>query len=53
MFGGKWISMLGIPPLTLIFMPLMIIAMIRHRMDVRRRKNKLKEAGDTWNNSWF
>ncbi len=53
MFGGKWISMLGIPPLTLIFMPLMIVTMIRHRMDVKRRKSKFNNAGATWNGSWF
>jgi multidrug efflux pump subunit AcrB len=53
MFGGKWISMLGIPPFIFVFMPLMVITMIRHKMDVRRRKNKLKEASDKWNGSWF
>jgi multidrug efflux pump len=56
MFGGKWISFLGIPPLILLFMPLMIVATIRHRRDVNRRKRKLKDdaaAGDTWTGSWF
>lgn len=53
MFGGKWISMLGIPPLTVVFMPLMIVTLVRHRMDVKRRKDKIKSAGDTWNESWF
>ncbi len=42
MFGGKWISFLGIPPLTIIFIPLMFAAMIRHRMDVKRRRKKLQ-----------
>jgi multidrug efflux pump len=42
MFGGKWISFLGIPPLTIIFIPLMIAAMVRHRFDVSRRRRKLK-----------
>jgi multidrug efflux pump len=56
MFGGKWISFLGIPPLIFLFMPLMIVATIRHRRDVNRRKRKLKDdaaAGDTWTGSWF
>ena len=53
MFGGKWISMLGIPPFTIIFLPLMIIAMVRHRIAVNRRKNKLKTNDDKWNGSWF
>ena len=56
MFGGKWISFLGIPPLIFLFMPLMIVAAIRHQRDVNRRKRKLKDdaaAGDTWTGSWF
>jgi multidrug efflux pump subunit AcrB len=53
MFGGKWISMLGIPPFTLIFLPLMVIAMVRHRIAVTRRKAKLKSNDDKWNGSWF
>ena len=54
-FGGKWISMLGIPPLTLLFIPLMIIAMVRHNMDVSRRKKKLKnqDTDEKWVGSWF
>ena len=53
MFGGKWVSFLGIPPMIFLFMFLMIAAMIRHRFDVAKRKRKLKNAGDTWNGSWF
>ena len=56
MFGGKWISFLSIPPLIFLFMPLMIVAAIRHQRDVNRRKRKLKDdaaAGDTWTGSWF
>ena len=53
MFGGKWISMLGIPPFTLLFMPLMIIAAIRHRRDVRRRKARLNSTDEKWVGSWF
>ena len=53
MFGGKWISMLGIPPFTLLFMPLMIIAAIRHRRDVNRRKAKLNSTDEKWVGSWF
>ena len=40
-FGGSWISMLGIPPLTLLFIPLMITTMIKHRMEVSRRRKRL------------
>ena len=53
MFGGKWISMLGIPPLTLLFMPLMVITMIKHRRDVKRRKARGSRATEKWNESWL
>jgi multidrug efflux pump subunit AcrB len=53
MFGGKWISMLGIPPLTLLFMPLMVITLVKHRRDVKRRKGRGVRANDNWNGSWF
>ena len=56
MFGGKWISFMGIPPLIFLFMPLMIAAAIRHRIDVNRRKRKLKNdsaSSDSWTGSWF
>lgn len=55
-YGGKWISFLGIPPFTLLFIPLMIITMILHRRDVRRRKALLKnndKVSDTFIGSWF
>ncbi|MET0392743.1 MAG: efflux RND transporter permease subunit [Chitinophagaceae bacterium] len=55
MYGGKWISFLGIPPLTLLFIPLMLITRIRHANDVRRRKRKLKgqPVNDKFIGSWF
>lgn len=53
-FGGKWISMLGIPPMTLVFLPLVFYTMLRHTMDVtRRRKTLAGKANDTWIKSWF
>lgn len=58
-FGGKWISMVGIPPLTFLFIPLMIFTAIRHRFEVTRRRKKLKNAGldeganEKWYGSWF
>ncbi|MCW3107600.1 MAG: efflux transporter permease subunit [Segetibacter sp.] len=53
-YGGRWISMLGIPPLTFLFIPLMIITMIRHRMEVNRRFRRLQgRASETWIRSWF
>ncbi len=54
-FGGKWISFLGIPPLTLIFMPLMLVTMFIHRAAVRRREVKLKgePVNKAFTGSWF
>ncbi|MFL5773847.1 MAG: efflux RND transporter permease subunit [Flavisolibacter sp.] len=52
MYGGKWISMLGIPPLTIVFIPLMFVTMIRHNIEVRRRYKKLKNS-DTVNHAFF
>jgi multidrug efflux pump len=55
-FGGKWISFLGIPPFIFLFIPLMIVTMILHKRDVRRRKLKVRK-GDNVNEaflgSWF
>ncbi|GEO09416.1 efflux RND transporter permease subunit [Segetibacter aerophilus] len=53
-YGGTWISMLGIPPLTFLFIPLMLITMVRHRMEVSRRYKRLQgRASETWIRSWF
>jgi multidrug efflux pump len=55
MYGGKWISFLGIPPLTFVFMPLMLVTWIAHKTDVARRKRKLnpKKVNDAFVGSWF
>jgi len=56
MYGGKWISMLGIPPLTLLFIPLILVTMVRHRIEVARRRRRLKnspDASETFIGSWF
>ncbi len=56
MFGGKWISMMGIPPMTLLFMPLMVAAMIKHRLDRKKRAARLKNnenVNDAFIGSWF
>jgi multidrug efflux pump subunit AcrB len=53
-FGGKWISMLGIPPLTFIFIPLMFVSTWIHNKQVKRRAAKNNANGDTvFNGSWF
>ncbi|MEP6683295.1 MAG: hypothetical protein ABJA35_08545, partial [Parafilimonas sp.] len=55
MYGGKWISIMGIPPLTFLFIPLMIIASVKHRYEVarRRRKGDSKTTNEAFNGSWF
>ena len=54
-FGGKWISMLGIPPLTLLFIPLMIISLIKQRIKKNKREEKFKgqPVNDAFIGSWF
>lgn len=53
-FGGKWISMLGIPPFTILFMLLMVYTMIRQRISTARRRRKLgNSVSKTWIGSWF
>ena len=55
MFGGRWISMLGIPPLTFLFLPLMVITMVKHRTKRKKRAEKLKgqQVNDGFIGSWF
>ena len=57
MYGGKWISFLGIPPLTLVLIPLIFVTMISHRFEVARRRRRLADRSDTVNKSfigsWF
>ncbi len=56
-FGGKWISMMGIPPLTFIFLIVLVpITMVKHFMDNARRRRKLagvKTVNEKWIRSWF
>ncbi len=57
-FGGKWISFMGIPPLTFLFALLMIITMLMQRVKVGRRRRRLQGRSDLRGNeafigSWF
>jgi len=55
-WGGKWVSFLGIPPFTPLFLILMFATIVRHRIEVTRRRRRLagrKGANDTWIRSWF
>lgn len=58
MFGGKWISFLGIPPFIFLFIPLMVVTMISHNAKVRKRRRRLqaiKEAkvNESFIGSWI
>jgi multidrug efflux pump len=53
-WGGKWISFMGIPPFTIVFLLLMFITIIRHSFEKARRRRKLGgKANETWIGSWF
>ncbi len=55
-WGGKWVSFLGIPPFTIIFLILMFISLIRHSAEVAARRRRLqgrRGADETWIRSWF
>ncbi len=56
MYGGKWVSFMGIPPLTFIFIFMIIGTLIKHKIDVKRRSRRLAKddnAGELWKRSWF
>jgi multidrug efflux pump subunit AcrB len=57
MYGGKWISFVGIPPLTLLFIPLMLVTMVRHNYKVKRRRRKLagkkEKVNEAFIGSWI
>jgi multidrug efflux pump len=54
-YGGKWISMLGIPPLTLVFLPLVFVTTYIQRRNVARRRRKLnnQKVNESFIGSWF
>src|SRR5688572_12081949 len=55
MYGGKWVSIMGIPPLTLVFIPMILATMVVHRRDVLRRRRKLKSerVNNAFIGSWL
>ncbi len=56
MFGGKWISFMGIPPLTILFLVFLLpVTLVNHRMKRARRKRKLagQKVNDAFLGSWF
>lgn len=55
MYGGKWISIMGIPPLTIIFMLLLIPVILMQRIKVarRRRKANAETTNEAFVGSWF
>ena len=53
MFGGKWVSFLGIPPLIFLFIPLMIVAAFVQISKVSKRRVRTKNSDRTFTGSWF
>jgi multidrug efflux pump subunit AcrB len=54
-WGGKWISFMGIPPLTILFLLLMFVTIIRHSFEKMRRRRKLRgmKVNEAYIGSWF
>ena len=44
MYGGKWISMMGIPPLTLVFLLLMLVTLIVQKIKHVGRARRLRDV---------
>jgi len=56
MYGGRWISMMGIPPLTFLFLPLIVITLFAHRISRKKRAQKLEgneKVNEAFIGSWF
>lgn len=55
LFGGTWVSFLGIPPFTIIFLLLTFVTIIHHRYVKARRRRKLAGArvNEAFIGSWF
>ncbi|GAC1441771.1 MAG: efflux RND transporter permease subunit [Sediminibacterium sp.] len=56
MFGGKWISFMGIPPLTVVFLFLMAATLVRHRISRKKRAARLQKndkVNTAFIGSWF
>ena len=53
---GRWISLLGIPPLTIIFIPFMLVSMFIQIFKVGRRESRLAnnpKVNKAFIGSWF
>lgn len=56
MFGGTWISMMGIPPMSILFLFLMLPVLVRHRIARKKRERRLKNSdkvNSAFIGSWF
>src|SRR6185312_2854901 len=55
-WGGKWVSFVAIPPLTIIFLLMVFISMIRHGSEARSRRRRAMQRGtidETVIKSWL
>ncbi|NML20325.1 efflux RND transporter permease subunit [Pseudoflavitalea sp. G-6-1-2] len=56
MFGGKWVSFMGIPPLTVAFIFMVFAVMIKHGFKRRKRVRKMAnnpKVNEAFTGSWF
>lgn len=55
MYGGKWVSMMGIPPLTILFIPMAIVTTVVQRRKAARRRKRVdpKTTNEAFVGSWF
>ena len=56
MYGGRWVSLAAIPPVTPVFIVLMLGTMVRQRVKVARRSRKLaknEKVNKAFIGSWF
>jgi multidrug efflux pump subunit AcrB len=54
-WGGKWVSFMGIPPFTVVFLLMMFVSVIRHIFEKMRRRRKLRgmKVNEAYIGSWF
>lgn len=55
LYGGKWVSLMGIPPLTIVFLVMILITVIYHFIKKGRRRIKLKgkQVSEAHIGSWI
>jgi multidrug efflux pump subunit AcrB len=55
LYGGRWVSLMGIPPLTIIFLLMIAVTVVYHFIKINRRRVRLKgqQVNNTFLKSWI